>query len=330
MWEDPELLWRRLHLGREEFLQRLVTTLICGGDPPRWNTPCRPSARGIRFLKLLDILAHGIETPAHDDDPDVFVDEYLLPKVDASAKDGWPDWAVLWPGRRVWIIELKTERGSHRADQLSYYLALAAAAHAGLPIDLTYITGPLSKPEPELIQGQRYSHLQWTQVLELIEAAWGADDRPAVIAYVNTVRTIINNLTVLRPMEQRDSLLGQHLPGSPPPEVSETHVKGTPTGPAPAISDSGSTSGVDLLGVARATASDGLQRAVGATSPTDLEDLRDTARSQINELAADDPTRFVLPWLWKADQTDGRALTPEGEEFGYELRFSRYKKLQVR
>ncbi len=329
MWEDPELLWRRLYLGREEFLQRLVTTLICGGDAPRWNQPCRPSAQGVRFLQLLDVLAHGSEPAARGGHPEVFVDEYLLPKIDASAKDGWPDWAVLWPGR-VWIIELKTERGSHRADQLPYYLQLAAATHPGLPIDLTYITGPLSKPEPTLLPGQRYSHLQWTQVLELVEDAWGADDRPAVIAYVDTVRTIISNLTVLRPMEQRDTLLSRHLPAGPEPALPGAAAKGTSAGPAPATTDAGFTSGVDLLAMARATAADGEQRAVGAASPTELEDLRDTARSQINELAADDPTRFVLPWLWKAQQTDGRALTPEGEEFGYELRFSRYKTLQVR
>jgi hypothetical protein len=28
MWESPAALWRRLKLGREEYLQRLVRTLI--------------------------------------------------------------------------------------------------------------------------------------------------------------------------------------------------------------------------------------------------------------------------------------------------------------
>jgi hypothetical protein len=40
--------------------------------------------------------------------------------------------------------------------------------------------------------------------------------------------------------------------------------------------------------------------------------------------------RLVLPWLWDGTRTDDRALTPEGEEFGYELRFSRYKMVQVK
>jgi len=55
--------------------------------------------------------------------------------------NGWPDWAVLWPGR-VWVIELKTEAASHREGQLPYCLLLAAAAHPGAHVDLTYITGP--------------------------------------------------------------------------------------------------------------------------------------------------------------------------------------------
>lgn len=84
-----------------------------------------------------------------------------------------------------------------------------------------------------------------------------------------------------------------------------------------------------LLSLARSTAADGRRRGLGATDPTDLEVLRDTARKRICQLPADDSTRFVLPWLWKDGRTDGRALTPEGEEFGYELRFSRYKRMQV-
>ena len=55
-------------------------------------------------------------------------------------------------------------------------------------------------------------------------------------------------------------------------------------------------------------------------------------RQLLNDLPLpdDDATRLVMPWLWKADSTTGRALTPEGEEFGYELRFSRYKTVQIK
>ena len=332
MWESPESLWHRLKLGREEFLQRLITTLIVGGDAPRWNTPSAPDEHGRRFLQLLDHLAYGV-APERDGlaEADGFIDEYLLPKLDDSDQNGWPDWAVLWRDR-AWIIELKTEAGSHREDQLPYYLLLAAAAHPGCRIDLTYITGPLSKSPPETSEGQRYCHLTWAQVMPLIETVWGTDHRSEVIGYVDTARTVIENLAILRPSEQREAVLrlapsSEERPSSiqvrPAEATAETSI------PAPREEPHGARA-EDLLGLARATAVDGRQRGVGATSPTELETLREVARDLIALLPAEDETRFVLPWLWRAGRTDGRALTPEGQEFGYELRFSRYNTLRIK
>lgn len=85
-----------------------------------------------------------------------------------------------------------------------------------------------------------------------------------------------------------------------------------------------------LLELARATAADGSQRGVGAQDPEELEALCDEALADIGSLEPDDVTRHVLPWLWDATRTGGRALTDEGNEFGYELRFSRYKTVQVK
>ena len=97
MWESPTALWRRLKRGREEYLQRLVTTLILDGDPPPWNTRRSPGEAGRRFLRLLDEAAHGgHHHVGFEKVPDWFVDEYMLPKLDESAANGWPDWAVLW------------------------------------------------------------------------------------------------------------------------------------------------------------------------------------------------------------------------------------------
>jgi hypothetical protein len=85
-WESSQQLWRRLKLGREEFLQRVLTTLIVGGDPPPWNAARTPSEPGVRFLLLLDALAHGDDLKAPGTpDPEVFVDEYLLPKLEEGA-----------------------------------------------------------------------------------------------------------------------------------------------------------------------------------------------------------------------------------------------------
>lgn len=316
MWESPASLWSRLKLGREEFLQRLMTTLIMGGDAPRWNTQTRPCDQGMHFLRLLDGLAHGHEPLDRSaPPPDHFVDEYLLPKVEESAENGWPDWATLWADR-VWIIELKTEPGSHRPTQLPYYLRLAAAAHPDQSVDLTYITGPLTKPAPDVADGQRYSHVQWTEVLPLVMTVWGEDSRSGVRAYVDAVQEVIGNLSLLRPMEQRNAFLptaGADDVTSTPEQVDAVTVTDDP-----------------LLELARATAQDGRQRGFGAGSPEQLVSLRGAARAAIGTLSADDSTRYVLPWVWDVATSGGSALTPEGSEFGYELRFSRYQQIQMR
>ncbi|RYC05746.1 hypothetical protein [Nocardioides zhouii] len=327
MWESPTTLWRRLNLGREEYIQRLVTTLILDGDPPPWNTPRSPGDSGRRFLQLLDEAAHGTHSRGPSTGPlETFIDEYLLPKLEDDAANGWPDWAVLGPAR-VWIIELKTEAGSHRSDQLPYYLRLAAAAHPNCSLDLTYITGRLAKPAPTLLDGQRYSHLTWDKVLPLIEGTWGDDTRPEVAAYMEMLTMLVSNLGELRPSEQRQMVVGQ-LDEVDTGRTSELEVAEKSATPRPAIATSQELP--DVIALARATATDGHQRAVGAKDPEDLEALHDRALAEIGSLGPDDATRFVLPWLWDATRTGGRAVTAEGEEFGYELRFSRYKKLQVR
>jgi hypothetical protein len=165
---------------------------------------------------------------------------------------------------------------------------------------------------------------------------WGTDPRHEVIAYVDAVRTVIANLTLLRPSEQRNAVLGQErqepapipAPGDGlvlPSEPRNLWGSRSHATVAATLAASG-----DLLELAHATAADGRQRGVGASTPSDLETLRDTARGLIGALPSDDTTRFVLPWLWKADRTTGSALTPEGDEFGYELRFSRYQSMQIK
>lgn len=330
MWESPTALWRRLKLGREEYLQRLITTLILDGVAPPWNTPRSPGHAGRRFIRLLDEAAHGPESqPQPVVHPGVFVDEYLLPKLEENAANGWPDWAVLWSDR-VWVIELKTEAASHRADQLPYYLRLAVAAHPGCSLDLTYITGPLTKPAPALLGGQRYSHLTWDQVVPLVKEAWDADARPEVSAYVQMVTMLVNNLSLLKPSEQRAIVLGVRAEEPSGATAEDRRVAVTVDGTAGRTSDpTTTTEPTPLLDLARATAADGRQRGVGAQNPEQLEGLRYQALAEIGSLSPEDVTRFVLPWIWDATRTGGRALTPEGEEFGYELRFSRYKKVQV-
>lgn len=224
-----------------------------------------------------------------------------------------------------------TEAGSHRADQLPYYLRLAAASHPDCYVDLTYITGPLTKPAPALGDGQRYSHLTWDQVLPLIEKVWSRDKRLEVTAYVEMISTVVDDLTRLRPSQQRDDVLSPRPPAASDVTADSVGARALATDTARPATDTDIAPGSqDLLDLARATAADGRQRGAGAQDPEALEVLRDQVRAEIGSLSADDETRFVLPWLWQAGRTDGRALTPEGEEFGYELRFSRCKTMPVR
>lgn len=179
-----------------------------------------------------------------------------------------------------------------------------------------------------VLEGQRYSHLTWDRVVPLVKEAWGQDGRPEVAAYVKMVATIVSNLGRLTPSVQRSNVIGEHA------ERQETVASSV----ADASMDNEVARTADastmtehslLLDLARATAADGRQRGIGAQDPEGLEELRDQAVAEIGSLPPDDATRFVLAWLWHAGRTGGRALTPEGQEFGYELRFSRYKAVQV-
>ena len=317
-YESPTSVLRRLKLGREEFCQRLVTTLIVGGTYPRWNSRSIPTAQGVEFLRLLDELSFGEATPPP---AEVFVDELeLSPRVEME-KGGAPDWAVIWPGR-LWMIELKTEAGSHRREQLPYYFELGSHHFPGRPVDITYITGPLTQPGPAVGHGQRYAHLTWTQVMPLVRDAWGSDPNPSVVAYVDALGSVVAGLGVSW-ADQRASLAPplEAVPIQPAAPDHGSSVDASPT--------SGTPTGPDLLHLIEATAADGEQRGVPSDSASldDVLALRAAARDLILQAPSDSPIHRVMPWLWSGpDITLGKPLTPGGAEHGYEVRLSRYAK----
>lgn len=141
-FETPAQLLGRLKLGREEYCQRLLTTLILHADYPPWNTRAIPGPVGLAFLRDLYEQHFGAPCPG---DAAVFVDEFELPPRHDAEKGGAPDYAVLWDDR-LWLIELKTEKGSHRADQIPGYFELAHHHYQGAQIDLLYITPPMQAP----------------------------------------------------------------------------------------------------------------------------------------------------------------------------------------
>lgn len=301
-YEDIRRVLTRRKLWREESLQLVLTCLIVGGTYPQWGTRSKPSVRGTEFLRRLHVLVFGEDPGAPCD---VFVDEFELPRRHETERSGWPDWAVLWPDR-VWMVELKTEAASHRPDQLPHYLDLGAHHYPHAAIDLTYLTGPLDKPAPEVGTDQRYNHITWTDVLPLIEGVW-ADDVPAARAYVEAARELIASL------------------GTPWTQWRAgwmTEVARAVETEEPAVTRDG------LWELIVATADDGKQRASDELmdSGEGLEDLRDRARDLIIASPEGSATKHVLPWIWSSQTSGGQPLTSAGELLGAELRLSRYAK----
>jgi hypothetical protein len=297
-WEDPAELLGRLRLGREEFIQRLLTTLVVGGTYPRWNSRSTPTAEGRRFLHSLDVRSFGEGTPP---DAAVFVDELDLRPRAESEPGGAPDWAVIWP-HRLWLVELKTEAASHRPHQIPYYFQLGAHHFAEHSVDVTYVTGPMTKPAPQTMEDQRYAHLTWDAVIPLASEVWGRDLRPEVGRYVDVLEDAVSSLTS-RWADWRDVFTATTPPVTRAPNES------------------------DLRGLIEATEADGVQRALDwqAESLEHLQVLRMEARRLILDSPAGSATRHVMPWIWSGEeQSKGKPLTKAGAECGFELRFSRY------
>jgi hypothetical protein len=302
-FENPLDLLRRLKLGREEYCQRLLTVLILEGPYPRWNSRSQPSAAGLEFLIGLYGRCFGDEWPG---DGAVFVDEFELPPRHDAERGGAPDYAVLWDDR-LWLIELKTEKASHRAGQIPSYFDLAHHHYPHAMVDVLYLTPPMEAPYAAPAPWGRYSHGTWADIQELIRRTWSSCTLPGQQAVADGLLAALAGLDI-RPAEWRLSLLGASEP-----------AQGAPIATEPSPLDT-------ALAAAALTAVDGLQRAVDY-DPGDLEDLlnlRLAVRDALASSPADSPLRHVGPWIWRPEST-GSALTTAGPERGMELRLSRYR-----
>jgi hypothetical protein len=143
--ESAAGLLGRLRLGRDEYCQRLLSMLVLDAPYPKWNTPSHPAAGGVAFLRALDAVSFGESVGFWEstggDDP-VFIDEFDLPKRAEHEKGLAPAWAILTP-ERLWLVELKTEVASHRADQIPSYLDFGRHYYPSHAVDLTYLTPTL-------------------------------------------------------------------------------------------------------------------------------------------------------------------------------------------
>lgn len=308
-YERPLDLLGRLKIGREEFCQRLLTTLILEAPYPKWNTRSRPAGSGLEFLR--DLYQQSFDGDWPGDDA-VFVDEFEpAPRHDAEA-GGAPDYAVIWDDR-LWLIELKTERASHRRGQIPGYFELAHHHFAAAAIDLLYVTPPMEAQHVPAAPWARYAHTTWGDLSGLIRSHWSADTEPGQQEVVDGLLDAIANLH-LKPSEWRALVRSQ------PPAVRELATSDA-VAEVPVLDQA--------LEAARLTAEDGQQRAVEFLAD-DLEDLLGLRLSIRNMLAAtpdQSALRHFVPWIWRWESL-GKPLTQSGAELGMELRLSRYREAQ--
>jgi hypothetical protein len=171
-------------------------------------------------------------------------------------------------------------------------LELAAHHYPDRRIDLTYLTGPLSRPTPPTNGGQRYAHLTWGDILPLVSRWWTDSRDKGPAAYMDALSRVCRSLDVSW-SAWRDDYVGTHVPGPRWPTSEE------------------------ILAVVTATAQTRKQQAIdfAAQSLDSLHTLRLEARGLIQESPFGSPMRHVLPWVWSTAST-GAALTAAGAENG--------------
>jgi hypothetical protein len=297
----------------------LLTELILDGSYPPYNSHLHPSPRGVAFLGALDELSFG-EDAVSAGDP-VFVDEIDLPARHPDEQGCAPDYTVFLEGR-CWIIELKTEPGSHRPRQIPDYFERAHHYHPELRVDITYLTAGLRRPfEPRTNAWERYAHIEWTQIADLIRSVWSRAPNERVLEVMTMLLTGIAHLGEAAP--EWWTRLGYEL--EPVVVVGATAEAAATTLATQQTEGMPSGAIEDGLRLARDTANDGQQRAIGLEvgGLEALHELRLALRRACRAEPPGSSLHTVQPWLWSADTSSGTAMTPAGVGTGYEVRLSR-------
>lgn len=105
-----------------------------------------PSAQGRRFLGFLDDLAHPDGSDrAGTVGADAFIDECLLPKLEDSAGNGWPDWAV---DPTVICVAVVDRRGRDAAREYLGWLSVGSRRHPPdrIAAPQSFVRGSPGKP----------------------------------------------------------------------------------------------------------------------------------------------------------------------------------------
>jgi hypothetical protein len=204
-------------------------------------------------------------------------------------------------GSRLWFIELKTERASHRATQIPGYFALGHQHYPDSAIDLTYLTPPMqyvfSAPGP----WGRFAHVTWDELAPVFASIWATPVDPGEQDVVRGLLYTIATL-FLTPAEWRATF------AVPPRPVDAWEVPVA-----------------EGMRLAALTAPDGEQRAVDydVEDLEDLQALRLELRNQLASSAAESDLRLRhgvdLATGEHGDGDDGA-----GSRNAFEVRLSRY------
>jgi hypothetical protein len=149
--------------------------LIVAGPSPRWNKPSSVSPKGKLFLEALDFSSFGSST--WHDEP-YFIDEFDMPRRHDAERGCAPDYAVV-SDDRLWLIELKTEKASHRASQIPSYFGFAHHYYPNRTVDITYLTPPMQVAVMPPGPWGRFAHIEWSTVAEMVQRIWGDSSEQA-------------------------------------------------------------------------------------------------------------------------------------------------------
>jgi hypothetical protein len=294
--------------SREVSVQEVLAQLIAGRKTA-WFEPYAPTEKGERFLLLLWCAAFG-NAPAGS--VNWFVSEYPLPvplewRTEIGLTYGCPDLACAVSGH-VLIVELKTERGSFRARQMSDYLRLARRRHREEWTDVALLGPTRPGDMPPHDDRQRYSELTWRDAVPLIRDVFSNDLRAQQLVDFLQVDLASG---VERPQAIIPS--GTRAPAArsePGDEADAEACVAAAVAHARRMAPS----------VARAVSGDRTERGVDVAFESD--DLARRAQLAVKHaLEGDGLEELVTVWLWRP-QSGGRPATPAGLETGRELRLA--------
>jgi hypothetical protein len=296
--------------SREVSVQDVLATLIAGRKPV-WFEAYGPTEGGRRFLEGLWAMGFG-SGPGNA--IEWFVSEYELPvplewREEIGLTYGCPDLAC-GVGDRVLIVELKTERGSYRARQMSDYLRLARHKHPDCWTDVALLGPHAPGAEPVHDDRQRYAELTWRDIASLLGTSFDGDRQAARLAEFLSVE-------LARPLMGEPPFPSEKRPAV---SVAEVQLQEVEVSVQDKVEASVSHALRMAPSVASAKASDKTERGIDVEFSSD-DEARTAQRAVKQALEENGYADTVSVWLWRPSSS-GTPLTEAGKATDRELRLA--------